>query len=543
MNPTLQEILGYEPFRRASARIVTGAERLDTPVRWVHITEMPEPARLFQGGELLLTQGRGISETAERQRGWIRALADNHIAGVALELGVAMPRFPDALVDEARSCGLPLIAMNHPAYFMDMTEAVHSAIVDAKFGKLQRAESISRRLSRIALEGAGLAQVVAELARAFDRPVVLSDAAHDVITYAPETPELTFQVGNWDTHARSGHQVGSDDGPAHTTVAGTGCTWQPIFVRGELWGTLHVLQPGGHGGEVNHLALERAAAAIGLAFGTASDAEYLQQDSRSAFVHDLLGGHYADIREMRLKAASFGLDLTGSFRVLVLRPLDELHAHTSRSARPLRSIASAATRILGSDPRPLIGYGGGRLAALLPDSVPDIRDRAAKLVEHCAGRNGIQLLVGISDPTPVTGLPRAYADASDVVRYAVRTGRGRCVLLPDDLGIDRLLMELDQSNALSRHIEHELGPLLDHDAGSGSPLLPTLQSYLEHNCRKADTARDLNIERRTLYHRLERLEKLLRGSLGDPDIQLRLRIALRGREFRRHHRGFHAGND
>lgn len=526
MNPTLHEILGYEPFRRAAARVAAGGDRLSTAVRWVHITEMPNPARLFQGGELLLTQGRGISSVPARQRGWVRSLAENNVAGVAIELGVVLPRLPDAMVDEARDCGLPLIALSHPAYFMDMTEAVHSAIVDAKFGLQQRAESVAHRLFRLALDGAGLTQMIGELARALDRPVVLSDGAHEVITYAPNTPELNRQVGGWEAHARTGHARAGDDGPTRTTASATDCLWLPIVVRGELWATLHLLEPGND--EVNELVLERVAAAIGLAFGTGSETERERQDARSAFVLDLLGGHYADIREMRLKATSFGVDLVGDFRVLVLRPLDD-------RSRPLRAVSAAAGRVF--DGRPLIGYGGGQLAAIVADSEV-VRSQAAELVEQCAGRHGIQLLVGMSDPASVTGLPRAYADASDVVRYAVRTGRGRCVLLPDDLGIDRLLLDLDQGKALSRHIERELGAMLDHDANSGSPLLPTLRTYLEHNCRKADAARELNIERRTLYHRLDRIERLVRGGLDDPDTQLRLRIALRGREFRRRSRGF-----
>lgn len=537
MNPTLREVLDYEPFRRAAAQVLAGEDQLERLVRWVHISEMPDPARMFHGGELLLTQGRGISDAPVEQRAWARALAENNLVGVAIEMGVSFREPPEELVEEAAKCGLPVVRLNQPAYFMDMTEAVHSAIVNARFGMLQRAESINRRFSRLALEGASLTEMIAELARAVDHPVVLSDEGHEVVTFAPDTPELNHTVGHWAAHARVGHASPANSTPARTSTATISCVWVPIKVRGELWGTVHLLEFSRAADDVDMLALDRAAAAIGLAFASVPDLERQQRDARSAFVHDLLGGHYADIREMRLTASSFGLDLVGSFRVLVLRPLEPAHrVARADGPRSLRAVAAATTRIFGPDMRPLVGYNGGQLTAVLPDPTgahSDVLDRTRAVVEQCADRHGIQLLVGMSDGASVAGLPRAFADASDLVRYGVRTGRGRCVLSSDDLGIDRLLLDLDQGPALSRHIERELGGLLDHDASSKPPLLPTLRVFLDRNGRKADAARELNIERRTLYYRLARIAELVNGSLDDPDTQLRLLIALHGREFRR----------
>lgn len=547
MRPNLQSILTYEPFRRAAALVVAGENDLERPVRWVHISEMPDPARLFQGSELLLTQGRGISSEEAEQRRWIRSLVEAGIAGVAVEVGVAFPSLPRALVHQARQDGLPLIRLTHPAYFMDMTEAVHSAIVNAHYGTLQRAESINRRFSRLALEGAGLSSMIAELARAVDHPVVLSDESHEIVAFAPQDAGFTALLRGWSAHARVGHSEALDGAPTSASAAGIDCVWVPIVVRGELSGTLHMLELDGEVEEVDRLALDRAAAAIGLAFAyaSASHLEYQRDDARSVFVRDLLGGHYADIREMRLKAAGFGLQLTGEFRVLILRPLDSpayrSNERAERVVHPFRTISNAVSRAFGLDTQPLVASDSGQLVVLLPTphrtgNDDDVRRRTVDMVEDCAKRHGIQLLVGLGDSSSVVGLPQAFADASATIRYAVRTRRRRCVLSPDELGIDRLLLELDQGPALCRHIERELGAILDHDATSRSPLLPTLIAFLNHDGRKADAARALNIERRTLYYRLDRIEELIKGSLHDIDTRLRLLIAVRGRDFRRDQR-------
>ena len=47
--------------------LAAGDEGADAPVRWVHISELPDPTPWLSGGELLLTTGIQL-DTAERRR-------------------------------------------------------------------------------------------------------------------------------------------------------------------------------------------------------------------------------------------------------------------------------------------------------------------------------------------------------------------------------------------------------------------------------------------------------------------------------------------
>jgi len=85
-------------------------------------------------------------------------------------------------------------------------------------------------------------------------------------------------------------------------------------------------------------------------------------------------------------------------------------------------------------------------------------------------------------------------------------------------------------------VESELSPLLEHDARSSAKLVPTLQAYLDNACRKTDTAQELWIQRRTLYGRLARIERLLGRSLNDQDTRTRLTLALQGLSLLRQRR-------
>ena len=57
MLPTVAQVLALAAVRRGQPRVIAGANRLDTPVRWVHAIELPDAARLLRGGEMVLTTG------------------------------------------------------------------------------------------------------------------------------------------------------------------------------------------------------------------------------------------------------------------------------------------------------------------------------------------------------------------------------------------------------------------------------------------------------------------------------------------------------
>src|SRR5215212_12035984 len=87
--------------------LVTGEDGADAPVRWVHISELPDPTQWLSGGELLLTTGIQL-DTAKRQREFVRLLSGRHLAGLGFGTGFDHDALPEALVDEARERSFPV---------------------------------------------------------------------------------------------------------------------------------------------------------------------------------------------------------------------------------------------------------------------------------------------------------------------------------------------------------------------------------------------------------------------------------------------------
>ncbi|MCX4455987.1 PucR family transcriptional regulator [Streptomyces sp. NBC_01340] len=127
---TLREILALDPVRGSEPELLAGEGALDRPVRWVHSSEVYEGANFLDGGELLLTNGFGLTDADEdTRRRYVRELAARGAAGLAVEVGRSLVRMPEEVADEARRLGLPLLALHRVVPFVRITEAANRAIV------------------------------------------------------------------------------------------------------------------------------------------------------------------------------------------------------------------------------------------------------------------------------------------------------------------------------------------------------------------------------------------------------------------------------
>ena len=544
---SIKEILELEIFQLAAARVVAGATHLDRPVRWVHISELPDIARLLKGGELLLTTGMGFRDDPTGQRHYIDELVTAGVAGLIVELGSTVSQIPAVMIDRAEERGLPVIALHKEIRYVDVTEQVHSAIVSHQFQLFQRAESIARRFTDLALTGAGLKLILESLAGLVENPVVFEDLAHQVVEFATYAQPVDATLRQWEAHSRSGHDDAGERGIVHFSEGEPHCAWIGIWLRGEFWGRVHVLHIDSKPDELATLVLDRAAATIALSLLAQRDASHLADRARSVLITDLVRGRYSSTSELYRRARSLNVDLEGrrlGVLVVDIPRLPELAQSRPLSERDRQRIRLGAL----SEVRKAVGRAqavclagipeGDRVVALVGlkqrgDPRPVLEAIAAETVTGIGATEELEAVVGISRETRTDSLPLAFEEASDAARYAWQVGHRAGVQHYDGLGLHQLLLPLADRPELARFVESELGPLLAHDARSGSPLLQTLRTYLARSGKKADATRELHIERRTLYRRLERLEKILGRPISNHENQTRLTFALYGLDLLR----------
>ncbi|KPC62014.1 PucR family transcriptional regulator [Streptomyces chattanoogensis] len=527
---TVRRALELPALRRGLPEVLAGEDRLDRPVRWVHAGEVPHIASLLKGGELLLTTGLGLGARPSEQRAFIRKLADREIAALVVELGSRFASLPSALIDSARECGLPLIQLHREVPYVTVTEAIHTEIVNSHYALLRRADEILRRCTDVLLRGGGTPEVLRLLADFTGNPLCLE---------APDGSPLYA----------AGPGSGDEEGPG---AADPLLAWEGLRdtgVRIDIPG-------GGHGPDavrahlvllpvnaplapVHRIAAERAADLLAVVMLQSRQEEVLAARGRGDFLADLAEGRISAAEApvqarllgfrpgpdpvlpvvMRLPA---GLPGPGSWAVLAQALREELAAPGVPVLLGVRPVESRVPMLVA------LRAGQDRAA---------LADRIAEALRAGVVRAGLDRPTA-PRPVVVVGTAGDWAAAGSGLRHAAEAAAAAAGL-PEQpwydarrLDIELLLWRMrehGEQGVLADFVDRAIGPLLAHDSTARQPLLPTLEAYLASAGRKAETARDLNVNRQTLYDRLARIAQLLGTDLDDPQTVLGLRLALRAR--------------
>ncbi|MFV0130593.1 PucR family transcriptional regulator [Streptomyces sp. HMX112] len=546
---TVRRALELPGLRGGLPEVVTGADRLHRTVRWVHAGEVPNIASLLKGGELLLTTGLGLGTRPAEQRAFVRRLAERGIAALVVELGPRFSRLPATIVETARAAGLPLVQLHREVAFVSVTEEVHTEIVNGHYALLRQAEEVHRRCTEAVLGGGGAPQVLGILADFAANPVFL-ETADGRLLYAAGTeagpPASADPLQVWDglRGQRESREAGPPAGAVLVDVPGGGPAGGPVRARLVVPAVSGALRP------VHRMAAERAAGILAVVLMQARQEEELAARGRGDFLTDLAEG--------RITAE----DAPAQARVLGFRPGDgpllPVVMRLSPEPAPSGNWALLARVVLeelaGVGVPVLLGVRPveGRVPLLLglrtESERTAVADRVAAALRAGVARAGLADTGpggaggargrGGQPPVVVVGVAGGWAAASAGLRHAAEAASA-AQGLPDRpwhdarrLDIDLLLWRLrghGEGAALAAFVDRAIGPLREHDRTSRPALLPTLETYLAHAGRKAETARELHLNRQTLYNRLARIGDLLGTDLDDPQTVLALSLALRAR--------------
>ncbi|OON82387.1 PucR family transcriptional regulator [Streptomyces tsukubensis] len=536
---TVRRALELPALRGGLPEVVARADRLGQTVRWVHAGEVPHIASLLKGGELLLITGLGLGGRAAEQRAFVRGLAERGIAALVVELGSRFDRLPAPLVESATQAGLVLVQLHREVPFVAVTEEIHTEIVNGHYARLQQAEEVHSRCTRAVLGGGGAPQVLGVLGDFTGNPVFL-ETAEGRLLYAASAPSADTEGADplqvWEG-LRGGRTANGDTPPAGSVlvdVPGTGHgTGGSVRARLVLLPVVAPLLP------VHRMAAERAAGILAVVLMQARQDEELAARGRGDFLTDLSQGRVA-AQDAPAQAAVLGFK-PGDARLLpVVMRLADIADGLSSGGGWAVLVRAVSEELAGVGVPVLLGVRPveGRVPLLLALRSPAERsataDRVAAALRAGVERSGL-LGAGAGPPVVVVGGAGGWAAAAAGLGHAAETATAAQGLADRPwydarrLDTDLLLWRLRDHPDLSAFVDRALGPLLLHDRLSKPPLLPTLAAYLTHAGRKAEAARELHLNRQTLYNRLARIADLLGTDLDDPQTVLALSLALRAR--------------
>ncbi|MER8233823.1 PucR family transcriptional regulator [Streptomyces sp. NPDC101490] len=510
MPPTLASLVQHSSLKLV---VRAGADRLDTPVRWAHVSELADPVPYMEGGELLLTTALTLdAEDLEAMRRYVRRLVGAGVVGLGFAVGVNYEEIPPALLDAAREEHLPLLEVPRRTPFLAISKAVSAAISADQYRDVTAGFEVQRELTRAAL-AEGPEAVVARLAAHLDGWAALYDTSGTVVAVSPDwaarrAARLTSDVERLrDRPAPASAVVGGTEDRVELQSLGTGRR-----VRGAL-----AVGTGAPLGTGERYAVHSAIALLTLTTERSRSLQAAEQRLGAAILRMLLAGQPDHARAVA--GDVYGGLLDAPFRLLVAEsagpepagepplPLlaENLEAAAARAGEAVLTVPESAQRLVV-----LAGDGGAVVTAC-----QGYADREAE----DAG-----VIVGLSAPAGPALAAAAYKQAEQALSVARR--RGRALVEHEDLAAGSVLPLL-ADDAVRAFADGMLRALRDHDATGRGDLVASLRAWLSRHGQWDAAAADLGVHRHTLRYRMRRVEEILGRSLDDPDVRMELWLALK----------------
>ena len=519
---SVRDVLAMPALRTASPDVLVGGPLLDRRVRWAHSAELADIAPLLRPGDLLLTTGIAMPETADGLDAYAASLAESGVAALVVELGRRWPALPDALVDACRTHDLALVALGREVRFASIAQAVGERIVDEQVAGLREAQRVHDTFTELSISEAGPREILEAVQRLAGAVVVLEAEDHRLLDFRTGPGRGLELLDDWPATSRAIAESGRTAWDAES-----GWLVTRVGRRDRGWGRLLLQSPTEPAPGLVATA-ERAAAALAL--------HRLHDRHRDSTVrrthHEILTGLLADpdAPELHRRCELAGLPVHERQLVgVTLRPHAPSAAGGPAGGEAVVAAAVQAAHVtrtpalvceMDGDVRVLLSLGPSTDArAVTDDLAAHVRRRRPVVV--AAGRpvdRAGQVDRTLREAQQVMGALRDDAAADQVHRLEDVHLRGLLAMLGDD---DRLRL----------FTSRELDPLLAHDAAEGSDLLGAVRALLLHPGSKSAAAAALHVSRPVFYDRLRRAESVLGIDLDDPDSRVSLHVALLARRL------------
>lgn len=445
----------------------------------------------------------------------------------------------------AAQAGLPLVLPRGPGGPDLVVTQVLDALLDHQSGILERVDEAHEILVGVVLAGGGLEDLCERLAGFLGGAAMVTTSDGRVLARAGSEPDLAaaLALGCFDRTGRlitEQEPVGAR--PAQGSDAGRAMV---RIVAGPLdHGLLAAFVRDRPLTADDVRLLERAATVAALAITKEQAVSAVESKYRAEFLRDALAGRAGAAPEAIAHADSLGWDIDRRL-VVVVAETDEDDDHTTRAPDEVASLQQRFSRAWGQamavrDPRaPVMGFSQEVVAlfAVAPDADTDAVMRAVgevtRVVSGIGGGGRRTFSTGVSRPIDsVADLPQAYDEALSAVSVGRQIHGDSALTHFDGLGVFRLLSLIPDGADLRRFVDEALGPLAGDDAPENAGLRQTLSILIDTNLNVAETARLLFFHYNTLRYRIAKLERMLGPFTTDPQLRLKLALALKVHQMR-----------
>ncbi|MGW6380272.1 PucR family transcriptional regulator [Peribacillus butanolivorans] len=509
---TIEEILTRRHFNQTD--IIAGSSGIKRQVKWVHCMEVTQISHLLNGNELILTTGLGWKDCDSTFLSYLSQLIQCNAAGLCIEIGTRTMAIPQCAIDLADEHQFPIILFHQEVPFVEITQDIHSLIINKQYQMISNLENYSQQLNKNLLEIDHYESILKFLHNYLNVQVILIFNENDIASIPKIKKKITYQMLV---------EVNEEKRTLNKTVLR-----QPIQVLGENYAELLIYSSDRELTDFDSLILDRTATALAQHLLRELYIEEKKMSEESKWLTNWIEGEYSDeaIRE-RLSYIDPKMQLDGGIVCICKQ-----HPRYNKSSAKLdgtyfkimfRTVFEQyGFQIFSMEIHQHLVFilGDNRSSEDWKGRVTSALDRIMKM--DVSGRNRMSLLtIGFGKHVQkLSEIYKSYETARETLLLQDTLPEENRSFFYQDLHMYRMISLINKHGNLEETVHEYLGPVIEYDKQNNGELMPTLKTYLACNGSKQETSKQLFIVRQTLYHRLEKLEKLLGSNFMRSDQRL-----------------------
>lgn len=527
------------------ARLISGEEGLDNEIKGVTIIEAPDIVKWINGGEVLLTGLYAFrSCSMEDFKNYIDELVKKKISALILKRGKPVEGAEDKveyLIQFSRKHTIPILEVPFEISFRDVMSRLMERLFNEEVTRLKYFKTTHDNFSALVLgsESIGVAidQILDVLAKLIRNPVAAFNRQLDCIG-ASEGAERSLEIqkdaqsyepGVYSNYEYLRQQI--DNRQQYIVKVKLNLRERLYLVITEEEDSFDVMDA---------IATESAIWALQFELVRQYSVTELEKKFQNDIMHNILNGKIDSISELQKNTSLLGVPINGSFRVIVFglkgEDRDKRDFKSKISDTNLLSDAIACQMInvkIYNDLDRIVVVKEVNREQTQEEYRQEIREIVDKVQAYVSRQDKeLQVKAGVGKVVEgVINLPDSFKEANEAFTFVDIAGEisedgNSQVTLFSDLGIFKLLCQLDNPELLLEYVPEGLQKLYNYKKPQRDDLLITLKTYLDRNLNLSKTAQDLFVHYKTASYRIEKIAKITGVDFDNANEVLAFRIGL-----------------
>lgn len=512
---TVQNILSRKHFE--VTKVIAGHDGLGRMVKWVHIVEVTNIRKLLNGHELILSTGVSWKDTTNICLSFLQQLIDSNASGLCIEMGTYTSTIPDEMLQLANKHQFPIIIFEKEVPFVEITQDIHTYLINQQYKMVSDLEHYAQSLNKKLLTTENHYEILQFLQQTLDTQVIFRFHEQD-IEFIPNC--TTREKEKWMKLIKQRQLTTNTLGRA------------PVQILGHEYAEVMILSETNALSEFDNLLLDRTATALAQHLLRELYVEEKKRLQESEWILDWLNGQHTNEGILEYLLENEGNKKIEGGVVLVYKFITSKQ-ETVLDGTYLKLLFRTVFEQHGFSPILTEKSNGFIFILLNRRSIKNWKQRLSSGIERIREsefikkQNATHIKIGVGKfVESLSEIHKSYRTAEETVRIQQKMGVIKSQYFYEDFHLFRLISIMNKQVDLREFVLEYLHPVLEYDKRTNGKLFETLRTYLACNGSKQETAKRLFVVRQTLYHRIEKLEKLLGEDFMTPEKRVAIEFML-----------------